>query len=192
MAVLGCGLDVHYPPEHAALARAIADGGALLTEYGPSTPPRRFHFPRRNRLISGLSAAVVVIEASTRSGSLITARCAAEQGRDVMAVPGNVLSGRNVGGHALIRDGAKVVETADDILEEMGLAHGGVTVRGSREGASGDPLLRHMDAGDSYDLDRLATVSGLNGSELLARLVELELEGHISRSPSGQFSRLRG
>ena len=192
VAVLGCGLDVVYPPEHADLARAIAAAGALLSEYGPSTPPHRFHFPRRNRLISGLSVAVVVIEATARSGSLITARCAAEQGRDVMAVPGNVLSGRNIGGHALIKDGAKVVETADDILDEMGLDLGKNATQGRRGLISHDPLLRHMDAGESYDLDDLTAVSDLNGAELLARLVELELEGRVARSASGRFSRLRG
>ena len=192
VAVLGCGLDVVYPPEHADLARAIVAAGALLSEYGPSTPPHRFHFPRRNRLISGLSMAVVVIEATARSGSLITARCAAEQGRDVMAVPGNVLTGRNIGGHALIKDGAKVVETADDILDEMGLDLGKHATRGRRGLISHDSLLRHMDAGESYDLDDLTAVSGLNGAELLARLVELELEGQVARSASGRFSRLRG
>ncbi len=192
VAVLGCGLDVVYPPEHATLARAIALGGALISEYGPSTPPHSRHFPRRNRLISGLSAAVVVIEATKRSGSLITARCAAEQGRDVMAVPGNVLSGRNAGGHALIKDGAKVVETADDILEEMGLDRTGTTADGSAGPELRDPVLCHMDAGESYDLDDLANVSGLEAAVLLARLVALELEGRVARSASGRFSRLRG
>ena len=114
--VLGCGLDVVYPPEHRQLIGAVRSRGALVSEFGPSVPPLRFNFPRRNRIISGLSAAVVVVEANDRSGSLITARFAAEQGREVMAVPGSVFAGRNRGGHALIRDGAKVVETADDIL----------------------------------------------------------------------------
>ncbi len=102
----------------------IARTGLVMSEYAPGTPPLPFHFPLRNRLISGLSRAVVVIEASDKSGSLITAGCALEQGRDVMAVPGNVLSGRNRGGHALIRDGATIVESADDIVEELGLAPG--------------------------------------------------------------------
>ena len=118
--VLGCGLDVVYPPEHRRLISDVKSRGAVITEFGPSVPPHRFNFPRRNRIISGLSAAVVVVEANDRSGSLMTARCAAEQGREVMAVPGSVLARRNRGGHALIRDGAKVVETADDILEEIG------------------------------------------------------------------------
>ena len=102
MAVLGCGADVVYPREHGALLAQLAQQGAAVSELAPGAPPRPFHFPRRNRIISGLSLAVVVVEASERSGSLITARCAAEQGREVMAVPGNVLSGRSRGGHALI------------------------------------------------------------------------------------------
>src|SRR5262245_36821766 len=120
VAVLGSGLDVVYPREHAALAGDIAREGAVLSEYPPGTPPRPFHFPQRNRIISGLSRAIVVVEAGERSGSLITAACALEQGREVMAVPGNVLSGRNRGAHALLRDGARIVECADDILEELG------------------------------------------------------------------------
>ena len=122
IAVLGSGVDRVYPPEHTELADRIAQTGLGVSEYPPGTLPLAFHFPMRNRLISGLSRAVVVIEASDKSGSLITASCAAEQGRDVMAVPGNVLSGRNRGGHALIRDGAKIVECADDIVAELGLA----------------------------------------------------------------------
>src|SRR5207244_13073334 len=99
---------------------------ATLTEPVPGTPPQKQFFPRRNRIISGLSRAVVVIEAGVTSGSLITARCALEQGRDVLAVPGNVLTGRNRGAHGLLRDGAKIVESADDILEELGIAGEGV------------------------------------------------------------------
>ena len=190
VAVLGCGLDVVYPPEHRDLARRIAECGALVTEHGPAVPPRPFHFPRRNRVISGLSAAVVVIEATERSGSLITARCAADQGRDVMAVPGSVLAGRNGGGHGLIKDGAKVVETADDILEEVGL--GGVGAGRLTAEFESDPLLRHMDPGECYDLDALATVSGLSSAELLAHLVDLELSGRILRSGTGWVSLLRG
>src|SRR5215212_2715371 len=121
IAVLGSGLDRIYPSEHVGLARDIAVTGLVLSEYPPGVLPLPFHFPMRNRLISGLVRAVVVIEASDKSGSLITAACAAEQGRDVMAVPGNALSGRNRGGHALIRDGATIVECADDILNELGL-----------------------------------------------------------------------
>lgn len=116
IAVLGSGVDVIYPAEHAGLAASIARTGALVSEFPLGAPPLRHHFPQRNRLISGLARGVVVVEAGHRSGSLITARYAAEQGREVMAVPGNVLSGRSTGAHALIRDGAAIVETADDVL----------------------------------------------------------------------------
>src|SRR5438105_505643 len=110
-AVLGSGADVIYPSEHRALAREIEPNGAILSELVPGTPPQKQFFPRRNRIISGLSRAVVVIEAGEKSGSLITARCALEQGRDVLAVPGNLLSGRSRGAHALLRDGAKIMES---------------------------------------------------------------------------------
>jgi DNA protecting protein DprA len=120
VAVLGSGLDNIYPREHQYLAETIVNKGVVVSELGPGGLPLAEHFPLRNRIISGISLAVVVVEASEKSGSLITARCAAEQGRDVMAVPGSVLTGRNRGSHSLLKDGAKVVETADDILEELG------------------------------------------------------------------------
>jgi DNA processing protein len=120
VAVLGSGVDTIYPPEHEDLALSICNRGALVSEHGPGVPPVPEHFPLRNRLISGISLGVVVVEANEKSGSLITARYALEQGRDVMAVPGSVLGGRNRGSHALLKDGAKVVETADDILEGLG------------------------------------------------------------------------
>jgi DNA processing protein len=201
IAVLGSGVDRIYPREHAALAGEIARAGLVLSEYPPGTPPLAFHFPMRNRVISGLSRAVVVIEASEQSGSLITAACALEQGRDVMAVPGNVLSGRNRGAHALIRDGAKIVECADDIVEELGWPPGSAG-RGSAsrhtdsEGqpleqneGSDDPLLRVMRAGEPYDLDRLAAASGIAGLRLLPRLLELELRGLVERIGDGRYMR---
>jgi DNA processing protein len=120
IAMLGSGVDVIYPPEHETLAdQIVRQGGALLSELEPGTPPRRGHFPRRNRLISGMALAVVVVEASARSGSLQTARFALEQGRDVLAVPGTIVGDRFRGSHALLRDGAKLVESASDILEEL-------------------------------------------------------------------------
>ena len=130
VAILGSGLDVIYPLEHTALAHEIAGNGVLLSEYPPGTSPRTYHFPLRTCLTSGLSRPVVVLEVAEGSGSLITAACALEQGRDVMAVPGNPLSGRNRSGHALIRDGAKIVESADDILEELGMPNGDVSSSG--------------------------------------------------------------
>lgn len=187
--VPGCGVDVVYPPEHGDLLQAVAAAGAVAGELPPGEPPRAFHFPRRNRLISGLSLAVVVVEASERSGSLITARCAAEQGRDVMAVPGNVLAGRSRGAHALIRDGARIVETAADILEEIRPGLGvGTTADGGGEHED-DPLLCRMDRGESYDLDELGELTRLDRSALASRVVALEMQGRIARSDSGRFSR---
>ena len=130
--MFGCGVDVIYPPEHRALAEQIAERGALVSEFAPGMPPFRQNFPQRNRIISGLSLAVVIVEAAEGSGSLITADFALEQGRAVLAVPGNVLGGRNVGAHALLRDGAKLVECADDILEEMTPRDWGLGMRDER------------------------------------------------------------
>ena len=195
VAVLGSGVDRVYPSEHASLARDIAArGGLVLSEYPPGTPPLPFHFPMRNRLISGLSQAVVVIEAHEKSGSLITASCALEQGRDVMAVPGNVLSGRNRGGHALIRDGAKIVECADDILGELGWgpARGAGAASGAtadRTAVSADPVLRQLEPGCPCDLDAIAAASGLTAERLLPRLIDLELRGLIRRVGGGRFMR---
>ena len=166
-AVLGSGVDVLYPPEHEPLAREIEKNGAVVSELVPGTPPQQWFFPLRNRIISGLSRAIVVIEAGERSGSLITARCALEQGREVLAVPGNVLSGRNRGAHGLLRDGAKIVESADDILEELHLgASAGMAARGGTgtAGAAADPLLAHLTPGEPSDLDALAERSGLSPS----------------------------
>jgi DNA processing protein len=194
IAVLGSGVDRVYPHEHRGLARDIAKDGLVISEFAPGMPPLKFHFPLRNRLISGLSRAVVVIEASENSGSLITAACALEQGRDVMAVPGNVLSGRNRGGHALLRDGAKIVEGVEDILEELGLlsrcaAPDETPPTGVRSKRSPDPLLAVMDAGHPYDLDGLAALSGVDGVRLLPRLFDLELQGSVKRIAGGRFIR---
>jgi DNA processing protein len=194
VAVLGSGLDRVYPPEHRDLAADIARVGLLVSEHPPGTPPLPFHFPLRNRLISGLSLAVVVIEASDKSGSLITAACALEQGREVMAVPGNVLSGRNRGGHALIRDGARIVECADDIVEELGLDPGlpaGSSAAASHRDAKAcaDPLIGRLEPGTSYDLDGLVALSGIEAARLLPKLLQLELQGFLRRIEGGRFVR---
>ena len=189
-AVLGSGVDVVYPPEHAALAAEIAKTGAVVSELPPGAPPRRHHFPRRNRLISGLARAVVVVEAGARSGSLITARCAAEQGREVMAVPGNVLSGRSAGAHALIRDGAAIVETADDVLEAIGFGPlAGAPPPAESAAAAADPVLRHMDPGETWSVDELIERSGLDSAAVSLRLTELELAGAVIRAGPGRFVR---
>ena len=200
IAVFGCGVDVIYPREHRTLAEHICERGALVSEFKPGTPPLKRHFPQRNRIISGLSLAVVIVEAAEGSGSLITADFAMEQGRAVLAVPGNVLGGRNFGAHALLRDGAKLVECADDILEELPVSlqppGPGVRDRGlvkhepeGRHPASHDPVLRSMDEGDAYDLDEIAQRSGIDRLRLLPRLVELELAGALRRVEGGRFVR---
>jgi DNA processing protein len=187
--VLGSGADVIYPHEHAALATEIDQRGAVISELVPGTPPTPFFFPLRNRIISGLARAVVVVEANHKSGSLITARCALDQGRDVLAVPGNVLTGRNRGAHALLRDGAKIVESADDILEELGLcAQNPAEVR--TPAACGDPVLACLTPGEPCDLDAIAERSGLGPATLLPRLFELELRGAIARVGGGRFVRV--
>jgi DNA processing protein len=198
--VLGSGVDVMYPREHATLAVDISVEGAIISEFVPGTPPQQWCFPMRNRIISGLSRAVVVIEAGEKSGSLITARCALEQGRDVLAVPGNVLSGRNRGAHGLLRDGAKLVESADDILEELGVARRkptGVRPPGADDGRRltpftppVDPILACLPLGEACDLDAISERSGLSSSRLLPRLFELELRGLVRRVGGGRFVRI--
>jgi len=198
IAVFGCGVDVIYPPEHRGLAERIVERGAVVSEFRPGTPPLKGHFPQRNRIISGLSLAVVIVEAAEGSGSLITADFALEQGRTVLAVPGNVLGGRHYGAHALLRDGAKLVECADDILEELpvGLTaeHSALDGQESKtpRSASHDPVLRAMDDGDTYDLDEIAERSGVDRMKLLPRLLELELAGAVRRIEGGRFVRFRG
>jgi DNA processing protein len=164
-----------------------------VSELAPGTPPQPHFFPRRNRIISGLARAVVVIEAGDKSGSLITARCALEQGRDVLAVPGNVLNGRNRGGHALLKDGAKIVETADDILEELGMAGPLSTPDTSSKAGTvrtADPVWDSIPTGDSCDLDAIAERTGLAPARLLPRLFDLELRGLVRRVGGGRFVRV--
>jgi DNA processing protein len=217
IAVLGCGADVVYPPEHGQLAGAVAMSGALISEFAPGVPPHGWHFPRRNRLISGISLGVVIVEAAERSGSLITARCALEQGRSVMAVPGAVLSGRNRGAHALLRDGANVVEEARDVVEllladwhrELAALSAASSAMGSDTlvvgesdpgtsdssrmpsrvpaGPGGDPILRLMSPGETYRLEDLAAETGLAPVALMARLTRLEVGGWVLRVGGGRF-----
>jgi DNA processing protein len=197
IAVLGSGVDVMYPPEHAPLAKAIdAAGGAVISELVPGTGPQQRFFPLRNRIISGLSRAVVVIEAGEKSGSLITARCALDQGRDVLAVPGNILSGRNRGAHALLKDGAKIVESADDIFEELGMSAAAAprgqppSVCGTVGSAPADPVLDSLVPGEACDLDEISERSGMKSASLLPRLFELEMQGLVRRAGGGRFVRM--
>lgn len=189
VAVLGCGVDIVYPREHAGLRDRIVVAGAIVSELAPGAPPRPEHFPLRNRIISGLSLAVVVIEASDRSGSLITARAALDQGRDVLAVPGGVLSGRSRGCHGLIRDGARLVEAVNDILDEIGWARAPAGGADGSKSLQTSQLEETMAAGESYTVDELASRTGRSVADLLADLGELELAGRISRVPGGNFVR---
>lgn len=181
IAVLGSGLARPYPPEHAALADAIAASGAVVSEFPPDTPPRPWTFPLRNRLIAGLADAVVVVEAPERSGALITASAALDQGREVLVVPGRVGGGRNRGGHRLIRDGARLVESADDVLEDLGWTPAGA-IRDT--GARPEPV--------EVTVDELAARSGEPAQVVLARLLQLELDGEVQRIGSARFLCLRG
>lgn len=179
VAVLGTGIDLVYPTENRELHDRIAAAGLLVTEFPPGSPPEAFHFPRRNRIISGLSKAVVIVEAREKSGSLITARLAADQGRDVMAVPGPSLYGQNKGSHALLRDGAKLVESAVDILQELGIASPG--------GSAASPAQPV-----EFTVDEVAREMRIPAGEALARLLEWELTGQVQRIGSGRFVRSRG
>lgn len=195
IAVLGSGVDVAYPPEHDGLAGRVAASGAVVSELIPGTLPKGWHFPRRNRIISGLAAGVVVVEASARSGSLITAGRALDQGRTVMAVPGGVLSGRNRGAHGLLRDGARVVESVEDILEELHdvgtpMCGGGPAGRAGSSHPPQDPILWAMKVGEPYDVGFLCEQTGVETVRVLSRLAELELGGWVTRAGGGRFVRL--
>jgi DNA processing protein len=188
IAVLGCGADVVYPREHALLARQILEHGAIVSELPPGTPPRQWHFPLRNRIISGLAQAVIVVEASEKSGSLITAKAALEQGRDVLAVPGNVISGRHRGCHALIKDGARLVETVEDVLDELRWPRTFVQSAAVNTLQLSE-LEGRMAAGEPYSVDELSEATGRPASDLLAELGALEVAGRVTRLPGSVFVR---
>ncbi|HOL36613.1 MAG TPA: DNA-processing protein DprA [Rubrivivax sp.] len=192
VAVLGTGLDPVYPARHQALARRIAGHGALVSEFAPGTPPLREHFPLRNRIIAGLARGTLVVEAAPQSGSLITARQAAEAGREVFAIPGSIHSPQSRGCHALIKQGAKLVESAADILDEL---PGPARPRSRTPAAAtptppeqSDPLLAAL-GHDPTTLDALQARTGWSTAELGARLLELELEGRVARLPGGLYQR---
>ncbi len=199
IAVVGTGLDRVYPRQHRDLAHRIAQNGLILSEYPLGTPPLSPNFPRRNRLISGLSQATLVVEAALQSGSLITAKQALEQGRDVMAIPGSIHSTQAKGCHALIKQGAKLVESAQDVLEELRLpapdAQQALDLPApTQEDAPSahDPeraLLRAM-GHDPVGLDALQARCGWPTAQLQAQLLELELMGQVGRLPGGLFQRV--
>jgi len=192
LAVVGTGLDRVYPKRHLALAHRIAEQGALISEYPLGTPPLPGNFPRRNRLIAGLSQGTLVVEAAMHSGSLITARLAAEQGREVFAIPGSIHAPQSRGCHALIRQGAKLVESAQDILEDLRITTPGIAARPARIAdplADPEGLLDAMGF-DPVSLDALQARTGLDTGTLQARLLELELQGDVGRLPGGLLQRL--
>lgn len=187
VAVVGTGLDLVYPARNRELAHRLAAHGAVISEFALGTPARAENFPRRNRILSGLSLGVLVVEAAVQSGSLITARLAGEQGREVFAVPGSIHSPLSKGCHRLIRDGAKLVESARDVLEELGLAAGAPPSAGTT--VPEHPLLAHLGF-DPVDAGTLAARSGLTAQDLAAALLELELAGQVVSLPGGRYQRL--
>ena len=190
IAVLGSGLSRVYPKIHAPLADQIAERGAVVSELPPSMPSLPQHFPLRNRIISGLSRAVVVVEAAEKSGSLITARMASEQGRGVLAVPGMTVSGRHRGCHALIKEGARLVETVEDILEEIRWSGGPANGQKiSFNALNLSDLEAAMTGTDPQRVDDLAARMGRTASAILAELAMLEVEGRVTRLPGGLFMR---
>lgn len=186
-AVLGTGPDHVYPPEHRDLAATISTSGALITEYLPGTPPRRHHFPERNRVLSGLAQAIVVVEAAARSGALITARLGLDEGREVLAVPGSILSDVSVGPNTLLRLGARPMLTPRDVFDAIG--H--LTTEPSGERGDIHPLLAHLPAGERATTDELVARSGLSVAEIHAALLELELGSVVERMPDGRFQQVR-
>lgn len=188
IAVLGTGIDVVYPPRNAQLAEEITLHGVMVTEFPIGAPPARENFPRRNRIISGLARGVLVVEAAISSGSLITARTAVDQGRDVYAVPGSIHSPLAKGCHALIKQGAKLVESAEDVLSELGAVGASDTMHMER-GVTDVPLLECMGY-DPCNVDTLCERSGLTPDKVSAILLQLELEGKVTSLPGGAYQRV--
>ncbi len=188
IAVIGTGIDRVYPARNKVLAHSIAEHGLMLSEYPLGTPPLPANFPKRNRIISGLSLGVLVVEASMQSGSLITARLAGEQGREVFAIPGSIHSTFHKGCHHLIKQGAKLVETANDVLEELRFE----TVVAAAESTPEDPaaigLLKFIEH-TPIDVDTLVARSGLAVDQIVTELTMLELDGRIESIPGGRWQR---
>ena len=203
IAVVGTGLDRVYPARHRGLAHRIAAHGALVSEFAPGTPPLPDNFPRRNRIIAGLSQGTLVVEAALQSGSLITARLASEAGREVFAMPGSIHAPQSRGCHALLKQGAKLVETAQDILEELrspfsspfsspSRSPSGQTalpLQPTASTAPTDPLLEAL-GHDPVTMDALTARTGWSAQDLSAQLLTLELDGQVARLPGGLYQRL--
>jgi DNA processing protein len=196
IAVVGTGLDRVYPAANRELARELAVRGLVVSEFAPGTPPLKQNFPRRNRLVSGLSRGVLVVEATLSSGSLITARFAGEQGREVFALPGSIHSPFSKGGHKLIREGAKLVETAQDILDELGHPARAPAPRalprgGAARDATADAIVEALGY-DPADVDTLAARTGLPAAAVAAGLTALELDGRVAALAGGLWQRTTG
>lgn len=190
IAVVGTGLDKVYPAANRVLAHELAQHGLLVSEFALATPPLAGNFPRRNRIISGMSLGCLVVEASLQSGSLITARLAMEQGRDVFAIPGSIHSPQSKGCHTLIKQGAKLVESAQDVLEELSGRMPNLNLNASRTDTHDSPLLQHLGY-DAVDIEALSQRSGLTVGELSAMLLTLELDGVVCTLPGGLYQRIQ-
>lgn len=193
LAVLGCGIDQVYPHRHRRLAEQIAASGAVVSDLPIGAPPEAHNFPRRNRLVAGLSLGVVVVEASEKSGSLITARLALEQGREVLAVPGEIGLERTRGTHRLIRQGARLVESAADVLSDvmpwrLGDVRGAVRGPASLPSGDAERVLAAFEETTEH-VDRLIERSGLDAGRVLGILLELELAGQVAQYPGKLFVR---
>ena len=192
IAIVGTGLDRVYPKKHLALAHRIAANGLIISEFPIGTPPLNANFPKRNRIISGLSVGTLVVEAALKSGSLITARLASEQGKDVFAIPGSIHSPQSRGCHYLIKQGAKLVENAQDVMEELKVPFSSSVLTPDGDGnepSKGDSLFLSALGFDLVSLDALQARTGLPTPELQAKLLELELDGFVRRLPGGLFQR---
>ncbi|MDF0605657.1 DNA-processing protein DprA [Neisseriaceae bacterium TC5R-5] len=190
VAIVGTGIDRVYPASNRQLAHHIAEQGLILSEFALGLGPLASHFPRRNRIIAGLSRGCLVVEANIASGSLITARLAMENNREVMAIPGSIHNPQSRGCHRLIKEGAKLVETVADVLEEVGKLGSSLTaVPTPAPPNNNSPLLESMGS-EPISIDRLATILGLTAGELYAMLLELELSGQVASLPGGRFQRL--
>ena len=202
VAVVGTGLDRVYPSAHRELAHRIARHGVLISEYPLGTPPLNANFPKRNRLIAGLSNGTLVVEAALKSGSLITARLTTDQGKEVFAIPGSIHAAQSHGCHLLIKQGAKLVESAQDILEELQwpMATGATATNAVDDTAAAAALQTGMPADalldalgfDPVGLDALQARCGLDTADLQAQLMGLELDGKVARLPGGLFQRQSG
>ena len=192
IAIVGTGLDRVYPKTHLTLAHRIAANGLLISEFPIGTPPINANFPKRNRIISGLSAGTLVVEAALQSGSLITARLANEQGKDVFAIPGSIHSPQSRGCHYLIKQGAKLVETAQDVMEELRIPMSSITPAADdgNNAPQGDSSFLSALGFDIVSLDALQARTGLPTPELQAKLLALELDGLMTRLPGGLFQRM--